>query len=121
MTPAMTALATAAAMATVVTETEKRSRMMDSLLSCLCLCLGGASPQRILLEQKATPDVVDAGRVRTTSFRKRGLFYAPSMQQPREAVVSFDAARLGIDSVIRVALPGELLLDGPWPPPHCRI
>jgi hypothetical protein len=43
------------------------------------------------------------------------------MQQPGEAIVSFDAARLVIGSVFPVALFGELLLDGPWPRPHGRI
>src|SRR5437870_59253 len=43
------------------------------------------------------------------------------MQQPREAIVSLDTARLVIKSVLLVALPGELLLDGPGPSPHRRI
>src|SRR5260370_35200141 len=43
------------------------------------------------------------------------------MQQPRETKVAFEAARLGIQSVLLVALPGELLLDGPRPRPHGRI
>src|SRR5260370_4801471 len=43
------------------------------------------------------------------------------MQQPRETKVAFEAARLGIQSVLLVALSGELLLDGPRPRPHGRI
>src|SRR5262245_16888960 len=43
------------------------------------------------------------------------------MQQPRQAEVSFDAARLVINSVLLLALPGELLLDRPRPRPHGRI
>src|SRR5262245_46388881 len=43
------------------------------------------------------------------------------MQQPGQAEVPFDAARLVIDSVLLVALPGELLLDGPWAGPDGRI
>src|SRR6516162_9047117 len=43
------------------------------------------------------------------------------MQQPGQAIVSFDAARLGVKSVRFVALPGEFLLDRPGPRPHRRI
>src|SRR6516162_9123611 len=43
------------------------------------------------------------------------------MQQPRETKVSLDAARLGVNSVLLIALPGELLLGGPWPCPNGRI
>src|SRR5260370_16084007 len=43
------------------------------------------------------------------------------MQQTREAEVSFDAARLVINSVRLIVLPGELLLGRPWPSPHGRI
>src|SRR3984893_15052710 len=65
--------------------------------------------------------VVPGCRIRTSSLGKSTLFHAPSMQHPREAHVSFDAARLVINSVLLVALPGELLLGGPWPRPHGRI
>src|SRR6266478_8462691 len=43
------------------------------------------------------------------------------MQQPRQAIVSFDAAWLVINSVLLLALFRELLLDGPRPRPHGRI
>src|ERR1700730_715800 len=43
------------------------------------------------------------------------------MQQHRQAIVSFDTARPVINSVLLVALLGELLLDGPWPRPDGRI
>src|SRR5712691_12486912 len=43
------------------------------------------------------------------------------MQQPRETIIAFEAARLGINSILLVALPAELLLDGPGPDPHGRI
>ena len=43
------------------------------------------------------------------------------MNDPRETVVSLDATRLGIESVVLVALPGELFPDRPWPRPHRRI
>src|SRR5215470_8545074 len=43
------------------------------------------------------------------------------MQQPRQAIIPFDAAGLVINSVLLVALPGELLLGGPGLGPHGRI
>src|SRR5262249_28847253 len=43
------------------------------------------------------------------------------MQIPRETKVSFDAARLIVNPVRLVALPGELLLGGPGPGPHGRV
>src|SRR5439155_10713110 len=43
------------------------------------------------------------------------------MQQPWETIVSFDAARLGVNSVLLVVLPDEILLGGPWPCPHRRV
>src|SRR5207249_5805606 len=55
------------------------------------------------------------------SLRKGGLFHARSTHQSREGIVSFYAARLVIDSIFLLVLPGELSLDGPWPHPHGRI
>src|SRR6266478_8114684 len=43
------------------------------------------------------------------------------MQQPRQTIVAFNAARLGIESVLLLALPGELLLDGPRTRPQGRV
>src|SRR5262245_50716896 len=43
------------------------------------------------------------------------------MQNPRHTIVSFDATRLVVDSVLAVALPAEFLLDGPRPCPHRGI
>src|SRR5438876_4462201 len=43
------------------------------------------------------------------------------MQQPWETIVAFDAARLGINSVLLLALPRELLPDGPRTRPHRRV
>src|ERR1700722_18298215 len=57
----------------------------------------------------------------TSSLRKGDLFRTPPMQQPRETIIAFEAARFGINSVLLVALPAELLLYGPWPRPHGRI
>src|SRR5262249_42608158 len=78
-------------------------------------------PQRILVKHKTTVRVVSRCRIRTSSFRKGELLHSPSMQQPREAKISFDAARLGIKSVVLVALPSELLADGPRLRPHRRV
>src|SRR5262249_22204525 len=60
-------------------------------------------------------------RIGASTFRKGEVLNARSAQQPREAIVSFEAARLVIDSVLLVALLGELLLYGPRPRPHRRI
>src|SRR5258705_8192034 len=43
------------------------------------------------------------------------------MQQPRQAIISFEAARLVINSVLLLALLGEFLLGGPRTRPHRRI
>src|SRR6202043_4012860 len=67
------------------------------------------------------PRVVPACGIITSSLRKGDVFHAPSMQQPRETKVAFEAARLGIQSVLLVALSAELLLDGPRPRPHGLI
>src|SRR5258708_1255381 len=40
------------------------------------------------------------------------------MQQSGQAKVSLDAARLGVNSVFLIDLPGELLLGSPRPCPH---
>src|SRR5690349_17554209 len=63
----------------------------------------------------------DRSGIDTQSLRKRLIFNAVSMQQSGQTIVSFDAARLGIDSVFLVALQGEFLFGGPRPHPHCRI
>src|SRR5215831_13754350 len=59
--------------------------------------------------------------MRTASLRKGELFSTRSPHQSRETIVSFDTARLGIKPVLLIALPGELLLDGPGLRPHRRI
>src|SRR5260370_34146085 len=74
-----------------------------------------------MLNRQHGADAVLGCRIGTSAFRKGALFRAPSVQQSRQAIVSFDAARLVIDSVLLVALPGELLLGGPGPSPHNRI
>jgi hypothetical protein len=47
-------------------------------------------------------------------MRKGKFFYTLPKQQPRETIVSFDAARLVKYPIFSLALLGELLLDGPW-------
>src|SRR5262245_32094037 len=43
------------------------------------------------------------------------------MQQSRKTIVAFEAARLGINPVLFIALLAELLADGPGPRPHGRV
>src|SRR5262249_38985842 len=77
--------------------------------------------QRILLNGQPRPYAAQGPRIRASSLRKSTLLCAPSVQQPRQAVIPFDAARLVVDSVLLAALPGELLLGGPGLGPHGRI
>jgi hypothetical protein len=42
-------------------------------------------------------------------LREGGVFHAPSTQQPRQALVPFDATGLGIKSVLLIALQREFL------------
>src|SRR6201990_2337097 len=72
-------------------------------------------------QQQPVIRVCYGGRIRTSPFRKSGLFHAPSMQKSRESVVAFNAPWFGINPVLLVALLAELLLDGPRPGPHRRI
>src|SRR5207248_1108582 len=58
-------------------------------------------------------------RDRVPAQRRR--LHAPSMQQPRETIVAFDAARLGIDSVLLAALHREFFFESPRPRPYGRI
>src|SRR5215831_3815135 len=54
-------------------------------------------------------------------MRKSKVFDPPSVEQTGKALIAFDAARLGVESVLIVTLSGEFLLDGPGPGPHGRI
>ena len=65
--------------------------------------------------------VVRGRGIGTATLRKRKIFYSPSVEQTGKALIAFDAARLGVESVVFVTLSGELLLDGPGPGPHGRI
>jgi hypothetical protein len=83
----------------------------------------GALPQReqIVVKYKATLHGVLGQRIRASSLREGALFHAPTMHDSGKTIVSLDAARLVIKSVIGVALPGELLLGCPRLRPHSRI
>src|SRR6202140_1797760 len=65
--------------------------------------------------------VVRGRGIGTASLRKRKVFDPPSVEQTGKALIAFDAARLGVESVLFVTLSGEFLLDGPGPGPHGRI
>src|SRR5215510_15921075 len=54
-------------------------------------------------------DVVLGCGIGTSPLRKGGIFHAPAMQQPRQTIVAFEAARLGIEPVLFIALLRELL------------
>jgi hypothetical protein len=73
--------------------------------------------QWILLEFN-TLYTIPASGIRTPSLGEGKLLDPPSMQQPGQTKVSLDAARLRVNSVLRIALAGELLLGGPGPCPH---
>src|SRR5215467_2405800 len=60
-------------------------------------------------------------RIRTSTLRKVAVFEARAAQEPREAIVSFQATWLVIDPVLLVALLGELLANRPGTSPHRRI
>src|SRR5258708_3984251 len=113
---ATTAPTAAAATATVMIEREYRSRMTSSLI-CFQLSL----LQRVIFDAHEIGGVVLCRRVRAPTLRKRELLGAGSPHQPRQAIVSFDAAGLVVKPVVLVALPGELLADGPSLGPHRRI
>src|SRR5215470_1144628 len=79
-------------------------------------------PQRILLKNKAADATytVPGCRIGTSSLRKCEIFHTSSMEQPREAKVSFDTPRLSIKPILVVALPGEFLHRRPRPGPYGR-
>src|SRR5215470_18134834 len=79
--------------------------------------------QRVLqrLGRSKVRRVVHGRGIRTTSLRKRKVFHPPSMEQTGKALIAFDAARLGVESILLVTLSREFLLDGPGPGPHSRI
>jgi hypothetical protein len=77
--------------------------------------------RRLCQRKKCVIRVVYSRRIGASPFSKSGLFHAPPMQKSRESVVALDAARFGINPILLIALPAELLLDGPRPVPHRRI
>src|SRR5262249_10001230 len=80
-----------AAMATVMIEPKYRPRMVVSLF-CLCFTL----LQRISFDTYKIRGIVFGRRMWTSTLREGELFRARSPHQPRETIVSFDAARLVI-------------------------
>src|SRR5258708_30216293 len=111
----MTAPRAAAASGTVIIEPERRSSMMVSL------CLQLRVLQRIGFGAPEVRGAVFCCRVGASALRKGKLFQARSPQQPRKTIVSFDAARFGIKSVLLVTQLDEVLLGGPRACPHGRI
>src|SRR6266853_2614116 len=109
--PAPTA---APAMATVIIEPENLPRMIASFCHAALLLL-----QRIRIS--ASRRVVLGQRIGSASLGKLAVFLARRLHHRRKAKVSFNAARLVINSVFLFALPGELLLGGPRTCPHGRI
>src|SRR5712672_4126133 len=69
----------------------------------------------------ATPDSGYGSRIDTCPLGESLFFHPVSMKQAWETVVSLDATRLRIDSVLGVALQGEFLLGRPRLRPHRRI
>src|SRR6516164_8693154 len=88
--------------------------VLDSLVRSLL-------PQGIVFDTHEIRRLVFRCRVRAATLLVRGFFGARSAHQARKAVISFDATRLGIEPVGFLALPGELLLDGPRTRPHGRV
>jgi len=107
--PALTA---AAATATVIIELEKRSRMTVSFWPAVCYC-------NVLLQRLTAMHPVQRPiRLLRGPWSGSGprppegeVFHAPSAQQPREAIVSFDAARL----IIIIKDWATVQRSGRWP------
>src|SRR6266404_3121452 len=132
MPPNITAMA--AAMANVFIEPEHLLRTMVSF-ALRCFAAAGLHAGQVfqarrlaVVEQRIFfrkadkgRGAVPGGRIRALTLRKGAVFHARSTQQPRKAIISFDAARLVINSVRLIALLGEFLLYGPGLSPHGRI
>src|SRR2546423_14546852 len=104
----------AVAMASVIIELKMRSRMMVTLSFAMLL-------ERILFDADKIGGVVFCGRVGAFSLCKGEVFHARRVHQACETIISFDAARLVINPVLLIILPGELLFYGPGPRSHRRI
>jgi len=83
------------------------------------MCTAATGPLRTVGLCKIPVLSVSPDRDRVPALKARR--HAPSMQQPRQTIVAFNAARLGIESVLLVALLREFLFESPWPRPHGRI
>src|SRR5713101_1585909 len=132
MAPDITAAATA--MANVFIEPENLLRTMVSFCFAVSCCnwnpcgTGFNARRLTVVEQRIffgeaykSRGAVLSCRIRALTLRTGAVFHARSTQQPREAIVSFNAARLIINPVLLIALLGELLLYGPGLSPHRRI
>jgi hypothetical protein len=82
---------------------------------------GVIGPRRLIPLRGFTLSLSGSCRVRASPLRNGALFHASSVQHTRKAVVSFDATGLVINPIFLIALPGEVLLDRPWPRPHGRV
>src|SRR5260370_37022066 len=99
----------------------RATQPVDLLDGMTALFPRGVLPQRLVIKYETILHGVPGRRISTSSLRKGALFHASSVNYPRETVVSLDTTRLGIKSVVLVALPGELFLDGPRPRPPSGI
>src|SRR5215471_7682066 len=113
-----TAPSAAAAIATVIVEPKRRSSIEGPPPS---FGLPLRLPQRIVFYPHEIRGPVPCCGVRAARLRKRKLFHARSPQQPRQTVISLDAARLSIHSILLVAQLNVILLGSPRAYPHGRI
>src|SRR5262252_8162615 len=107
----MTAPSAAAAIATVIIEPVRRSNIL--LTSLALFFFPALAGRRLLLLQRIrlliSRRVVLGQRVGSFSLRKGAVFEARRLHHRGKAFVSFDAARLVINLVLLLALPGEFL------------
>src|SRR5262249_45073809 len=78
-------------------------------------------PYNLGADVNESAHIVLGCRMRTPLIGEGEVCLARREQHRWQGVVSFDAARLVIDAILLVALPGELLFDGPGPRPNCRV
>ena len=78
-------------------------------------------PKGIVFDTHEIRGIVFCCRMRAATLLVCDFFGARPPHQARMAIISFDTTRLGVEPVRFLALPGELLLDGPRTSPHGRI
>src|SRR5260370_13468946 len=100
-----------------------RLSCLRSCASSYLNCRGGdhALPHWVLSNHKPRFYIVCCSRIGTLPLHKGALVHSPRMQQSHKPIVRIDAARLDVESVLLIALFGEVLLDGPRPRPNGRI